>query len=87
MFDFLETILINLNIDRDNDIIKNYIQSYIFNKYEYINKSAYQLYNYYKINRDGKKNSIEKMCEVLDKKENKRCPDYIKSFFKDLRKK
>jgi len=86
-FDFPETILINLNIDRDNDIIKNYIQSYIFNKYEYINKSAYQLYNYYKINRDGKKNSIEKMCEVLNKKENERCPDYIKSFFKDLRKK
>jgi hypothetical protein len=81
--DSIQPIFINFNINKNENIIKDNIKSYLFNEYTSKHNIIYQFYQYCKNNKptEIKKNSIS---YTYDKITTYKIPKYIQDYFYDI---
>lgn len=87
--DSIQPIFINFNVNKNDNIIKENIKSYLINEYQRKHNIIYQFYQYNKINKpkEIKKNSISytydqiTTCQIYEK-----IPKYIEKYFYDINK-
>jgi hypothetical protein len=85
--DLDEPIIHKLNIEKDNEILKNAMYGYLYNKYSTEHKKIFDFYEYCKNEKlvelkktnNINKNSISYICEQLDTYE--KMQKYITDFF------
>ena len=83
--DSIEPIFINFNVNKDDNILKETIKSYLLNEYTSKHNIIYQFYQYCKKNKldEIKENSISYTNHKIITKHDK-IPKYIKDYFHDL---
>jgi hypothetical protein len=84
--DSIQPIFINFNINKNDNIIKENIKSYLINEYQNKHNIIYQFYQYNKIHKpkEIKQNSISYTYEqIIEYK----IPKYIEEYFYDINKK
>ena len=83
--DSIQPIFINFNVNKNDNIIKENIKSYLINEYQSKHNIIYQYYQYCKNNKptEIKKNSIS---YTYDEITTYNIPKYIKDYFYDINK-
>jgi len=88
--DSIQPIFINFNINKNDNIIKDNIKSYLLNEYTCKHNIIYQFYQYCKNNKSTeiKKNSISYTYDEIKKKALSEVliPEYILNYFYDINK-
>ena len=87
-----EPIIHKLDIEKNNEILKNAMYDFLYNKYSTEHEKIFDFYEHckneklveWKKNNDTKKDSISYICDQLDTYE--RLPKYITDFFNDNKK-
>jgi hypothetical protein len=88
--DSIEPIFINMNIDKNCNIIQNSIKQYLLKEYCYKHISIYQFYQYCKENKPKGISSVKYTYDNIIREHEKRSgsrsniPQYIENFFYDI---
>lgn len=81
-----EPIFLDFNIDKNNDLLKQTIKDYLFNKYSEYHEDIINFYNYHKSKKPKNKNSIDYIYNILSDEEYEKLPKYIINYFYDIKK-
>ena len=83
--DSVEPIFIKLNIDKNDEMLKDIIKSYLKIEYESKHELVHRFYEYCKDNNKSKKPGVDYTNDkIIEADEKRKIPKYVREYFRDI---